>query len=80
MKYGGYELYEKSGWDTLIRLGDIFLYKERKKNYSNCKQRETRFNYHGIENALCGKTNFWRFDRWKGEYFTPKGILVIQMK
>ena len=58
----------------MIQLGEILLYKENKKNNSSCYQNENNFNYHGIENALSGKT---RFD---GGYFTPKRILVIQMK
>ena len=69
LKKGGYTLYEKSGWNLII-LGDIKLYKENNKNSSNCWQNEYTFDYHGIKNALCGKT-----DR-----FTPKRILVIQMK
>ena len=44
--------------------------KENYKNESRCYQSEYNFDYHGIENALCGKY----------EYFTPKRILVIQMK
>ena len=71
LKYGGYWLYEKSDnmWKCLIKLGDIWLYKEHYKNESHCYQYEDRFEYHGIENALCGK-----------RHFTPKRILVIQMK
>ena len=42
--------------------------KENDKNGSSCNQHENYFNYHGIENALCGK-----------DEFTPKRILVIQM-
>ena len=72
LKFGGYHLYEKSDWD-LIQLGDIWLKKENYKNYSCCYQNEWRFDYHGIEKALCGKTNCWN-------PFTPKRILVIQMK
>ena len=67
-KEGGYNLYEKSESNYLIGLGDIMLYKENNKNSSNCWQNEYTFDYHGIKNALCGKT-----DR-----FTPKRILVIQ--
>ena len=58
----------------LIRLGDIGLLKENCKNESYCDQNEYRFDYHGIENALCGKT----YCNFSG-YFTPKRILVIQM-
>ena len=69
LKHGGYYLhgeYDK----CLISLGDIGLCKENFKNNSNCSQNEWRFDYHGIENALCGKEG----------WFTPKRILVIQMK
>ena len=65
----GYCLYKKSD-GFLISLGDILLRKENYKNQSCCFQDEYRFDYHGIENALCGKD--WTF--------TPKRILVIQMK
>ena len=50
--------------------------KENKKNGSRCLQNENTFNYHGIQNALCGKTGH----SWGGENFTPNRILVIQMK
>ena len=50
------------------------MYKEYSKNKSWCNQFENQFDYHGIENALCGK----RYGN--DEYFTPKRILVIQMK
>ena len=73
LKYGGYLLYEKSSVN-LITFGDIVLWKENKKNSSFCYQNEDWFDYHGIEKALCGKIG------WKGEFFTPKRILVIQMK
>ena len=72
---GGYDLYEKSSW-FLIDLGDIGLYKENKKNESCCLQIEDKFDYHGIENALCGKV----VDEFGEMKFTPKRILVIQMK
>ena len=54
----------------MILLGDIELLKENYKNKSRCDQNENEFNYHGIKNALRGKTG----------WFTPKRILVIQMK
>ena len=41
---------------------------------SCCIQTEDYFYYHGIENALCGKT----FEN--GEQFTPERIIVIQME
>ena len=70
---GGIWLYEKSDeYNILIILGEIYLYKENKKNESYCYQYEWNFNYHGIENALCGKTDY--------KNFTPKRIIVIQMK
>ena len=72
LKVGGYGLYEKSSW-FLIALGDIGLYKENNKNESLCGQNEDKFDYHGIENALCGKIYY-------PDKFTPKRILVIQMK
>ena len=56
----------------LIVFGNIRLIKSEKKDECAHFQNEVKFNYHGIENALCGKTRF--------EYFTPKRILVIQMK
>ena len=43
--------------------------KENYKNKSSCYQSEYIFDYHGIKKALCGKIQF-----------TPKRILVIQMK
>ena len=72
---GGICLFEKSDEYDLIWLGDINLRKENKKNISYCRQNEYCFNYHGIKNALCGKT-------WEdgNEEFTPKRIIVIQMK
>ena len=73
LKEGGIYLYKKSDEYNLIDLGDIRLLKEYWKNESYCWQFEDRFNYHGIKNALCGKTGY-------GEFFTPKRILVIQMK
>ncbi|BFU25503.1 trichohyalin, putative [Entamoeba histolytica] len=48
-------------------LGDIDVYKENNKTESYCKQYS--FEYEGITNALCGKL-----------YFTPKRIIVIEMK
>ncbi|EMD45460.1 Hypothetical protein EHI5A_253500 [Entamoeba histolytica KU27] len=51
--------------------GDIDVYKENNKTNSYCKQYS--FEYNGIENALCGK-------EWPNSYFTPKRIIVIEMK
>ena len=76
LKLGGYKLYEKSDrYANLITLGDIELLKENWKNESYCSQYENRFNYHGIEKALYGKAGYSIHDK-----FTPKRILVIQMK
>ncbi|BFU25821.1 trichohyalin, putative [Entamoeba histolytica] len=51
-------------------LGDILVLKENYKTKSWCKQQS--FEYKGISNALCGK----QFP----ERFTPKRIIVIEMK
>ncbi|BFU22429.1 predicted protein [Entamoeba histolytica] len=51
--------------------GDILVYKENNKTYSYCKQHS--FKYKGIKNALCG-------NKWLTNYFTPKRIIVIEMK
>ena len=59
-------------YGVLIDLGDIHLRQKNWKYQSYCYQNENRFDYHGIENALCGKTN--------PTNFTPKRILVMQMK
>ena len=73
LRYGGYELYKTSHvYGNLIQLGEISLFKENNKNKSSCDQSEIKFNYHGLKNALCGKTY--------PEKFTPKRIVVIQMK
>ena len=68
LQEGGIYLREKSD-DRLIWLGNICLRKENDKNYSFCQQNENYFDYNGIKKALCGE-----------KYFTPKRILVIQMK
>ena len=59
----------------MIQFGDIVLTKQNRKNQSYCYQTVDRFDYHGIEKALRGKTG-----GYYGEKFTPKRILVIQMK
>ena len=79
LEEGGYWLYEKSD-DTLIVVGDIVLYKERKKNQSNYYQNENKFNYHGIKNALCGETKNSKKGYVFGKTFSPKRIQVIQME
>ena len=43
-------IYNNSNFINLFHLN-----KENKKNYSFCDQNEDEFNYHEIENALCGK-------------------------
>ena len=69
---GGYCLYKY--FDTsLIDLGDIHLMKEAKKSFSYCHQNDNCFNYHGIQFAFTGLF-------LNPNYFTPKRILVIQMK
>ncbi|BFU25517.1 trichohyalin, putative [Entamoeba histolytica] len=50
--------------------GDICVFKENDKTYSSCYQHS--FSYEGIRNALCGKQI--------PECFTPKRIIVIEMK
>ena len=73
--FGGIWLFEKSD-DSLISFGDIYLRKENIEKQSFCEQYDYSFEYHGIENALCGKE-----PNHKEEiFFTPKRILVIQMK
>ena len=47
--------------------------KENMKYESKCCEKKDNFNYHEIENALCGKRYLNK------EFFTPKRILVIQM-
>ena len=74
LKEGGYCLYEESGCNTLIELGNICLKKENEKHLSFCFRNEENFDYHGIYKALCGRTYLFG-----DENFTPKRILVIQM-
>ena len=64
-----------------MKLGTILLYKETDKNKSYCeKQIPNWFDFHDIKNALCGKTAYWEYRELRGNCFTPKRILVIQMK
>ena len=70
-KQGCILLYGKMD-ENLINVGDIRLKKESDKAKSFYYQRVKHFNYHGIENALCGKN-------WPNK-FTPKRIFVIQMQ
>ena len=66
----GYLLYPKSFY-VLIRIGIIWIMKENKKYKSFCFEKEYDFDYKGIENAICGKSN---------ERFTIKHFVVVQMK
>ena len=67
---GGFSLFNKEE-NGLIYLGDIILYKQSCRNQSYCFQYDSLFDYHGIQNALCGKVN--------PTCFTPKRIQVFQM-
>ena len=67
ISYSGCEIFEPSD-ERLIQIGNITLFKQNKKQQSNCYQKDFQFNYHDIECAICGKYNF-----------TPKRILVFQM-
>ena len=76
----GYGLKNKSH-KILIQIGNIQLLKENEHNLSKCLQKEDIFDYHGIENAVCGRTRYRDENgERQGEYFTLKRILVIQMK
>ncbi|BFU26011.1 trichohyalin, putative [Entamoeba histolytica] len=66
-------LYNQSH-DWLFKFGfldDIHVCKENDKTKSSCDQHS--FSYEGISNALCGK-------EYPNNYFTPKRIIVIEMK
>ncbi|EMD46256.1 Hypothetical protein EHI5A_011240, partial [Entamoeba histolytica KU27] len=64
----------QSNKDCLFGFGqrqvDICVCKENDKTKSSCKQ--NAFEYKGISNALCGKEFPY--------HFTPKRIIVIEMK
>ena len=76
----GIDLFDKLHW-TLIMLGDIILMKENIKEQSCCIQIEMNFDYHGIEKAICGKTDHSEISPGlKDNSFIPKRICVIQMK
>ena len=77
-EYGGYELFNTEKESRLIRIGNINL-STKDDCLCYCEQNENLFDYHGIENALCGKTYIYKRHPLN-EYFTPKRILVIQMK
>ena len=70
----GYHLLNKS-YDQLIRLGggsDLGLRKQNYKSQCWILQRNDCFEYHGISNALCGKTG--------NPAFECRRITVIQMQ
>ena len=69
----GYILFDKSIL-CFFTLGDIYLFKEFNKKQSCCSENQNNFDYHGIENVLCGKNPYP-----DGENFPPKRIGVIQM-
>ena len=76
----GYFLNDKSD-ELLISLGNIILYKENNRYISYCIQREELYDYQGIPNAVCGRTNYQDENgKWKGEFFTPLRIQIIQME
>ncbi|GAB1223493.1 hypothetical protein ENUP19_0149G0031 [Entamoeba nuttalli] len=63
-------LHNKSDYSLFGNGYDICVYKENNKIKSYCYQRS--FEYKGISNALCGKSH--------PDHFTPKRIIVIEMK
>ena len=73
-KWGGYMCFKEND-DELIRIGDICIYKEHRKGQSYCTQDESRFQYHSVLKALCGKAGTSSEDE-----FIPLRIIVIQMK
>ena len=75
----GYKSYDKSD-KILIILGNIVLWKDKKRNSSYCEQNEELYNYQRISNAICGRTRYQDENgEWKGECFIPMRIQVIQM-
>ena len=68
---GLYLLESNSKW--LFVIGDDISIK--KKGVSGSFINETSFNYEGMKNVLIGKTSSNEYG-----YFTPKHIVVIQMK
>ena len=80
MKWGGIHLLKYYGvLGQCIQLGEILLSKENIKYSSSCEQNINYIDYHGIQKALCGKTKYKENDNWKGESFTLKRFLVVQM-
>ena len=57
--------------NVVFSFREINQQNEKYKSY--CSQDENTFNYYGIKKALCGKEG-------RTHPFTPKRILVIQMK
>ena len=70
---GGYKLWKQSDSD-LITIGEIYLIKKENRNKCYCSQQLLfcYFDYHGIENALCGKSG-------SSNPFEAKRIVAIQM-
>ena len=73
-EYGSYNLSERNKL-CLIRIGNIYLYKQEKKEYSYCWYKDKAFNYHKKKTALCGKKE----NTLGCVVFIPKRILIIQM-
>ena len=66
-----------------FKAGDIFFCPKYFKDKSFCEQNEDRFNYHGIDKALCGKGKVSDSPKdcmTEEECFNPKSLLIIQMK
>ena len=76
----GYKLFNANE-KMLIQLGDIWLCKPNCTRRSVCCQKEDKYEYHGIQKALCGKVAEENNGIWKvgSEIFTPIRIRVIQM-
>ena len=74
----GCEIYP-SRHPMLISLAfSIVIYKKEMKENSYCLQHNTYVNFHGKENALCGKVSPTGYD---DEFcFIPKRIIVIDLK
>ena len=58
----------------LIQLGCISLSKENVEGDSKCIELSDRFDFHGIDNAICGKSSR------NNKCFTLKRLLIIQME
>ena len=67
--------------DFILSLGDITFhaYHQAEIHYY-CSQHDDIFDYHGIENAICGKTvKKWSWDE-KESCFIAKRFVIYQMK